>query len=61
MLLALLSRTAEALPSAALRDAVEALFRAVCHQLTPTGGPQLLSLQPVYHHGCNTVGDAAMQ
>jgi hypothetical protein len=35
--LALLSRPAEVLPSAPLRDAVEALFRATCHVLTRTG------------------------
>jgi hypothetical protein len=35
--LALLSRPAGALPSAPLRDAVEALFRATCHLLTSTG------------------------
>lgn len=35
--LALLSRPAEALPSAPLRDAVEALFRVTCHVLTGTG------------------------
>ena len=35
--LALLSRPSEALPSAPLRDAVEALFRATCHLLTRTG------------------------
>lgn len=37
--LALLSRPAEALPSAPLRDAVEALFRVTCHVLTLTGEP----------------------
>ena len=37
--LALLSRPAGALPSAPLRDAVEALFRATCHLLTSTGPP----------------------
>lgn len=35
--LALLSRPAGALPSAPLRDAVEALFRSTCHLLTSTG------------------------
>ena len=39
VLLALLSRQGDALPSAALRDACEAVFRAVAPQLTPTGAP----------------------
>lgn len=47
VLLAQLARPAQALPSAALRDAVEAVFRAVCHDITPTG--MLLLLRPPPH------------
>jgi hypothetical protein len=37
VLLALLARPAAPLPAAPLREAVEALFRATCSELTPAG------------------------
>jgi DNA polymerase phi len=37
VLLALLARPAAPLPAAPLREAVEALFRATCTELTPAG------------------------
>lgn len=44
LLLSQLARPADALPSAPLRGAVDALFRVVCHDLRPTG-----TCRPVHH------------